>query len=183
MSQAENADNTSRLSRRTVLAGVSVAIATGATTLPAAAGADPVYDAIKRERDAFAVYCVTGEAQRRVSNQNPFPLAAQEIDAKLTYAEREARWAERVARPEHKAWWARYKEVSDPHEQSAKALFEAREAFLQTQPTTLAGLFAFLDHIEGPISSGEVGEALWDENERELAFPTLAAALRKIIAA
>jgi hypothetical protein len=183
MSQAEKPNSTSRLSRRTMLAGASVAVAAGATTLQAAADADPVYAAIKRERDAFAVYCVTGEAQRRVSAQNPFPLAAQEIDAKLTYAEREARWAERVARPEHKAWWARYKEVADPHEQSARELRSAREAFLQTQPTTLAGLFAFLDHIEGPLSTGEVGKAFWDESERELAFPILAAAVREIIVA
>jgi hypothetical protein len=41
---------------------------------------------------------------------------------------------------------------------------------------------AYLDHIEGPFSSGEVGEANWDETEKELAFPTLAAAARNLIA-
>jgi hypothetical protein len=59
--------------------------------------------------------------------------------------------------------------------------WSAREAFLQTQPTSVAGLRAYLDHIEGPFSSDEVGEANWDENEKELAFPTLAAAARALI--
>jgi hypothetical protein len=60
-------------------------------------------------------------------------------------------------------------------------LFAAREAFLQTQPTTVAGLLAYLDHVEGPISTGDLGEAWWDETEKELALPTLAAAARKLI--
>jgi hypothetical protein len=181
---AETASTTSP-SRRTVLAGLSVATASVAAVdiLLAARvpGDDPIYAAIKRERDVFAVYCVTGEAQSRVSDQNPSPMTEEEYSAKG--AKCEALWAERVAHPEHKAWWAQYKEVAAVHDQSARELWSAREAFLQTQPTTLAGLFAFLDHIEGPLTSGEVGEAFWDENELQLAFPTLAAAVRGIIAA
>jgi hypothetical protein len=50
------------------------------------------------------------------------------------------------------------------------------------RPTTVAGLFAFLDHMEGPLISGEAGEAFWDEHERELAIPTLAASIRNLIA-
>jgi hypothetical protein len=42
-------------------------------------------------------------------------------------------------------------------------------------------LIAFIDHIEGPFSSGEAGESFWDDHERELAFPTLAAAARNLI--
>jgi hypothetical protein len=52
---------------------------------------------------------------------------------------------------------------------------------LQTQPTSLAGLRAFFDHIDGPLSTGEAGEAFWDEEEMKLAFPTLAAAVRDLI--
>jgi hypothetical protein len=54
-------------------------------------------------------------------------------------------------------------------------------AFLQTQPTTVVGLLAFLDHIEGPLSTGDAGEAFWDEEEKNVAFPTLAAAARDLI--
>jgi hypothetical protein len=35
--------------------------------------------------------------------------------------------------------------------------------------------------MEGPLSEGEIGEAFWDENEKELAVPTLAAAARNLI--
>jgi hypothetical protein len=52
---------------------------------------------------------------------------------------------------------------------------------LKTRPTSVAGLIAFIDHIEGPFSAGETGEAFWDDEERELAFPTLAAAARNLI--
>jgi hypothetical protein len=54
-------------------------------------------------------------------------------------------------------------------------------AFLQTQPTTIAGLRAFVDHIEGPLSTGEAGEAFWDDEERKVAFPTLATAVRALV--
>jgi hypothetical protein len=110
--------------------------------------------------------------QSEVSDQDPFrspkPLNRR-ADKK------------RLASPEHKAWWARYKEAEAACAESGETLWSAREALLRTQPTTVVGLLAFLDHIEGPFSSGEVGEANWDENEKELAFPTLAAAARNII--
>jgi hypothetical protein len=89
--------------------------------------------------------------------------------------------AKRMAHPAHKAWWAEYKRAEDAHTKSDQELWSAREAFLQTQPTTVAGLRAFVDHIEGPLSTGEVGEVFWDDVERKLAFPTLAVAVRSLI--
>ena len=43
---------------------------------------------------------------------------------------------------------------------------DARADFLITQPTSVAGLRAFINHIDGPFSSGDTGEALWDERKR-----------------
>jgi hypothetical protein len=140
-------------------------------TVPSA-GPDPVFNAIERERSAHADYLVTSAIQRRVSDENPFPAPRTENRR----AEKK-----RLASREHKAWWARYQDVEKAHEASAQRLWAAREAFLQTQPATTAGLLAFLDHIEGPLSTGAVGEAFWDENEKELAVPTLAAAARNLI--
>jgi hypothetical protein len=164
-------------SRRTVLMGLAAAGAFSAPAIATAAlpGVDPIFAAIKHERDAFAAYCVTNEAQSRISGQNPFPPTPEEM------RDRKAN-ARRMARPEQKAWWAACKEAEAAHTKAAQKWWSAREGFLQTQPTTVAGLLAYLDHIEGPLSSGEAGEAFWDDQERELAFPTLAASLRGLIA-
>jgi hypothetical protein len=135
---------------------------------------DPIYAAIERERAAYAAYLVTSAIQNQVSDQDPFPLPNWQI-------EDDRAQKKRLASPEHKAWWARYEEAEKAHEQSAHKLWVAREALLQMQPTSTAGLLAFIDHIEGPFSSGSAGAAFWDDKERELAFPTLAAAVRHLI--
>jgi hypothetical protein len=117
----------------------------------------PDLAAIKFERDAFAAYCAPPKSRRD----------------------------EKPPRGRHKAyasWWARQLQAEKTHTKSAQDLWSAREAFLQTQPTTIAGLLAYLDHIEGPLSTGDAGEAFWDEEEHKLAFPTLAAAARNLIA-
>jgi hypothetical protein len=171
-----NQVTTTSLSRRKALAGLSVAIAAGAAALPAAADADPVYAAIKRERDAFADYCITYEAQSRINDQNPLPLSEGD-----NYEAVRKAVAKRRASPEFEVWWARYEEAEDAHTVSAQKWWSAREDFLQTQPTTSAGLFAFLDHIDGPFTSAPAGEACWDEHEWEMAFPTLAGACRNLI--
>jgi hypothetical protein len=147
---------------------------TTAKRRPGAAKPDPIFAAIERERAAYAAYLATGADQHQVSDQNPFPLPDGRI-------EDDRAQKRRLASPEHRAWWVRYKEAENAHNQSAEKLWRAREAFLQTQPISVAGLIAFLDHIEGPFSSGSAGEAFWDEKERELAFPTLAAAARQFI--
>jgi hypothetical protein len=133
---------------------------------------DPIFAAIERERAAYAAYLVTSAIQSQVSDQDPFP-SPKPLNRRAD--------KKRLRSPQHKAWWARYQEAEKAHEQSAQTLWGAREALLRTQPTTVVGLFAFLDHVEGPLSTGEVGEAFWDEKEHELAFPTLAAAARKLI--
>jgi hypothetical protein len=166
-------------SRRALLMGIAAAATPMAPALAnalsesAPAEVDPVFVAIAREREAYAAYLVPRAIQSEVSDQNPFPAPRSE--------DRRAE-KKRLKSPEHKAWWARYKQAEAACAESGQRLWSAREAFLQTQPTSVAGLRAYLDHIEGPFSSGEVGEANWDENEKELAFPTLAAATRNIIA-
>jgi hypothetical protein len=99
------------------------------------------------------------------------------FDAKV-HAERQAK---RQADPAHKAWWAEYQKAEAAHRESNQELWNAREEFLLTQPTTVAGLRIYLDHIDGPFSHGDAGEAFWDDDERELAFSTLAAAVRSLI--
>jgi hypothetical protein len=86
-----------------------------------------------------------------------------------------------MVHPLHKAWWAEYQRAEDAHGESAQDLWSARVAFLKTPPTTVAGLRAFVDHIEGPLSTGDASEAFWDDNERELAFPTIVAAVRNLV--
>jgi hypothetical protein len=125
----------------------------------------PVYAAIKAERGAFSGYCATGEVQSRIEADDPCPLKILEGRAPSARS-----IAKRLAHPAFKVWQARHKEAEDAHTESAQELWAAREAFLQTQPTSLAGLRAYLDHIEGPYSHGDAGEAFWDENEMELAF-------------
>jgi hypothetical protein len=153
------------------LAGGTVANAV-AIGLPKAGEVDPIFAAIERERAAYAAYLVPRAIQSEVSDQDPFP-SPKPLNRR---AEKK-----RLASPEHRAWWARYKEAEAACTESGQRLWSAREAFLQTQPTSVAGLIAFINHIEGPFSSGEVGEAFWDEKEHELAFPTLAAAARNLI--
>jgi hypothetical protein len=124
---------------------------------------------MRRSKPSGRAYCITGAAQKRISDRDPCPDATAD--------------AERLAHPAHGAWSAEYHEAEDAHTKSARELWSAREALLQTQPTSLAGLCAFLDHIEGPLSTGEGGEASWDDDERALVYPTLAAAVRDLIGA
>jgi hypothetical protein len=137
------------------------------------AGVDPVFAAIERERAAYAAYLVTSTIQSQISDQNPFPAPRSENRR----AEKK-----RLKSPEHKAWWARYQEAEEADRKTYNEMCDARADFLKTQPTSVAGLRAFINHIDGPFSSGNTGEALWDETEAEAAFPTLAAATRNIIA-
>jgi hypothetical protein len=181
MSQAEISDTTSP-SRRALLAGAPAAAAaalaggtianTVAIGMAKTAEVDPIFVAIEHERAAYADYLATAAA---ADIDDPIPPPLRD-DPDFEEANKR-----RVARPEHKAWWARWKEADAAHTEAAQRLWTAREAFLQTRPTSVAGLIAFIDHIEGPFSSGDAGEAFWDENEKELAVPTLAAAVRDLI--
>jgi hypothetical protein len=140
-----------------------------------AAGPDPVFAAIKREREAYAAYCATNEVQRRISDQDPCPPLITDGMPDLLHHEK------RIVHPLHKAWWAEYQRAEDAHGESAQDLWSARVAFLKTQPTTVAELRAFVDHIQGPLSTGEAGKAFWDDNERKMAFPTINAAVRDLV--
>jgi hypothetical protein len=135
---------------------------------------DPTFTAIEAEREAYAGYLATGEVQTRMNKQNPFPSPKGEaLDRRKN--------AKRLAHPSHKAWWAEYKKAEDVHTASAQEFWAAREAFLKTRPITVAGLRVFVDHIDGPFTHGSAGEAFWDEEEMELAVPTLIAAVRSLV--
>jgi hypothetical protein len=155
-------------SRRALLAGAPAAGPALAVGEP-----DPIFAAIEHERAAYTVYLATSAA---ADIDDPVPPPSRD-DPDFEEANKR-----RMARPEHKAWWARWLEADAAHNESAQTLWSARVAFLGTQPTTIAGLLAYLDHIEGPISTGDAGEAFWDEEEKNVAFPTLAAAARNLIA-
>jgi ABC-type transport system substrate-binding protein len=118
----------------------------------------------------------TDEIQSRIGDEDPCPL---KLRRGRPPSERSI--AKRMARRDVQEWLVRYREAEAAHGKSCQQLFAARGAFLQTQPTTVAGLVAYLDHVEGPISTGDLAEAWWDETEKELAFPTLATAFRNII--
>jgi hypothetical protein len=106
---------------------------------------DPIFAAIERERAAHAEY-------RRAR--------AIEHEANLRFPGE----VHRAARTdEFLAWQA---EVEQTEDVGVDEWWEAREEFLETQPTTSAGLKAYLDH------TGEINE--W----AAVAFPTLAAAAR-----
>jgi hypothetical protein len=170
-------------SRRAVLMGLAAAatpmapaianaLSESAPAVAKAGDVDPIFAAIERERAAYAAYESTRATQEEISDQNPFPAPKRDRRAEK----------KRLASPKHQAWWARYKETEEAHTKSAQALWGARETFLQTPPSSVAGLIAFIDHIEGPFSTGGPGEAFWDEEEHRLAFPTLATAARNLIA-
>jgi hypothetical protein len=171
-------------SRRSLLMGLAAAAAIPGPTvasamgeLPASPGArpDPIFAAIAAEREAYAAYCATNEVQKRISDQDPYPPPVR--NGVHDYEANE----NRLANPAHKAWWAEYREAEALHKESAQDLYDARTDFLTTRPTTIAGLLAFVVHIEGPFSTGETGEALWDETEWQVAIPTLTAAVRELI--
>jgi hypothetical protein len=158
-------------SRRGFLAVLGAGAASAVIPAVGAAPVDPTFAAIKAEREAYAAYLATGEVQSRISDQDPDLIAV-----KPGVVPRKRRKTAAV-----KAWWAEYKEAEAVHEKSCQEFWAARETLLQTQPTTVAGLRAYLDHIDGPFSHGEAGEAFWDDDEREIAFPTLAAAVRSLV--
>jgi hypothetical protein len=101
-------------------------------------------------------------AQNRISDSDPSPLV--EDDAKA------------IAHPAHGAWWAEYQKAEDANTEAANAWYAAQDAFLQTQPATLAGLFAFLDHMDA--CDADMG---WPDEWGNQAFPALAAAVRTLI--
>jgi hypothetical protein len=136
---------------------------------------DPIYAAIKAEREAYAAYLATGEVQSKISDQDPDPDRCP-IAVKPGVVPRKRRKTKTV-----KAWWAEYQKAEAVHEKSCQEFFAARSTFLQTQPSTVAGLRALVDHINGPFSHGDGCEAFWDEHEMEMACPTLTAAVRSLI--
>lgn len=83
--------------------------------------------------------------------------------------------------PAFAAWWARYQEAAAAHEEATSEWTEARADFLGTRPISIAGLRAFLEHIDGPFSSGDAGSAYWDDEERAQAIPTIVAASYELI--
>jgi hypothetical protein len=136
---------------------------------------DPIYAAIKAEREAYAAYLATAEAESRINDQCPDPIVFP-IVFKPGAVPRKRRKTAAV-----KAWWAEYQKAEVVHEKACQEFWAARETFLHTQPTTVVGLRAFIDHIDGPFSHGDGCEAFWDEHEMEMACPTLTAAVRSLI--
>jgi hypothetical protein len=123
-------------SRRALLMGFAAAATPLAPALanalsgPAPASADPIFAAIERERAAYAACLIPRAIQSEVSDQDPFP-SPKPLNRRAD--------KKRLASPEHRAWWARYKEAEAACTESGQRLWSAREAFLQTQPTSVAG--------------------------------------------
>jgi hypothetical protein len=89
MSQAEKPNSTSRLSRRSALAGLSVAAAAGVAALPACAAMgvepDPIYALIEAHREAILAFgpAIERSEQMECDERDAFCSAAsqREIDA------------------------------------------------------------------------------------------------------
>jgi hypothetical protein len=62
------------------------------------------------------------------------------------------------------------------HTEACKAWWASQETLMTTQPTSLAGLHALLDHV-GDHCDPDKG---WIDEWAELGFPTLAAAVRSL---
>jgi hypothetical protein len=161
MSQADS-PNTTSPSRRRVLAGISVAAAPMVAAVDKSLGAivpgaDPIFAAIRREQDARAACRAADAALSRLEwrLERRFPDDAI-VDA---------------------TWCAkhRYDEVEAAAGAATQAWWEAQEALLQTQPTSVPGLFALLDHLE------RIEQDEWIDEWAVLAFPTIAASIRSLM--
>jgi hypothetical protein len=141
--------------RRAFMASVPLAAATltpaAATALgglvPQTAGTssvDPIYATIERCRAATVAYDSAYSNADRIEN---------EVQNDWT-------------RPD-------YEEACGALDAALKALNDTHDTLFATEPTTVAGLHAFLDY------SDEVGERLWDNWEVD-AFATVAAAVRSL---
>jgi hypothetical protein len=160
MSQADETTT----SRRTLLARApaGAALAGGAGVNIAAiaitSGSDPIFAAIERERAAHSEYRRARAIEDEVEERFPGE-------------------AHRVANTDvHRAWCAEVERIENV---GVDEWYEAQEAFLSTQPTTPAGLKAYIDHIETACDPNKG----WDDDWATLAMPTLAAAVRDLLLA
>jgi hypothetical protein len=165
-------------SRRTILFGLAAAAAAapamaspllGAVIAPAtetplsglapglaeSSEIDPIFAAIKAERNAYARYCASKEYYHTV---------AKELDP---VCER------RHGTPA----WEAYKTIEAAHTEIDGEWYDAQMDFLETQPTTASGLIAYFDHIDAHCDPDEG----WDAEWRNQAFPTITAAVRTLI--
>jgi hypothetical protein len=161
MSQA-NTSNTP--SRRALLAGVPAvagAALAGAAGVNVAAiavttGPDPIFAAIERERAAHAEYRRARTAEHEIELRRPSE-------------------ADQVGKTEEwRAWWAELRQAENV---GGPEWWDAQEEFLETQPTTPAGLKAYLDHIDATCDRDQG----WAEDWEGRAFPTLVAAVRALL--
>ena len=168
MSQANRPDTTIP-SRRALLAGapaVAAAALAGGTVTNAlaiavvkAAEVDPIFAAITRERNAYAEYCRTSAIQDEIAERHPGE-------------------AHRGTRTKaHRAWWAALQQAENEHRGNIAGWYDAQVDFLTTQATTVAGLLAFINHVDNYCDPDKG----WDDEWGNDAFPTLAAAVRSIL--
>jgi hypothetical protein len=160
MSQADNRDTT-KLSRRSALAGLAGAAAAGITPAIAATEPDPIFDAIKYERDCYAEYGITSAITSKISDQCPTPMP---IRVKPYTAA-------------HVTWWADYQKAEAVNTAAAKKWYEAQELLLETQPTSKAGLIAFLNHLDAHCDADKG----WVDEWALMAFPSIASAVLELI--
>jgi hypothetical protein len=67
-----------------------------------------------------------------------------------------------------KAWWAEYKRAEGAHGEATGTWYDAQTDFLKTQPTTVAGLLAFVNHVDSHCDPDKG----WDDEWGNDAFPT-----------
>jgi hypothetical protein len=192
MSQAEKPNNTSRLSRRTVLAGVSL------TAAPMAVAVDKSVAGMAAE-PIFAVI----EAFDRVMSQE-FALYRENDRLQEALPDEQTTWAIHFGRGDEGRWPPEGCTDAPEWIKVQLAMGEVTErqsdlmvALLTTAPTTIEGVIALLERLglagfpeERDLEGAELplttAREWYDErvNNAAEAFPfTLAAALREIIAA
>jgi hypothetical protein len=157
----------STLSRRRLLAGVPAVAAVGVPSVATALGGlatgdDPIFAAIEAHRATIRAFKAAFESRDHLEDTDP----EGSIDA-----------------PE---WIAAELEIENADERDA----DAEATFLTTQPTTLAGILASLEHAaedaggDGTILDSASRCHREDVSDAAEAYPAMiAAALRKLLAA
>jgi hypothetical protein len=192
MSQAEKPNNTSRLSRRTVLAGVSLTAAPMAVAVDksvAGMAADPIFAVI----EAFDRVMSQEFALYRESDRLEKALPEEQRTWSIHFGSGdEGRWPPEGC-PDAPEWINTQLAMGETTERQTDMLV----ALFTTAPTTIEGAIALLDRLglagfpeERDLEGAELplttAREWYDErvNNAAEAFPfTLAAALREIIAA
>jgi hypothetical protein len=137
MSQADSFTTTSP-SRRTVLAGISVAVAPAVAAVDKSIGAvmpsvDPIYSAMERHKAAVRAFSDSLTEQSKLEKVLPRHLRQSRVDVS----------GERIVETDDPRWIANQRAVDEVGDK----VFECALALLDVRPTTTAGMVNLFRHV------------------------------------